>query len=96
MTLKTEDKSFGSPDDAFYLAELWTKKSGEVIGKELGLTPKQIRKKNLLLKVTKELGSKTHLTHSTLQRDIRILREFKKTPLLDMKMKELKHRLKKY
>lgn len=95
MTLKGGDRALGSMDDAFYFAESWFRKGGRVIGKQLGLTPKQIKKKNILLKVTKKLESKAHYTHSPSQRHGRFLKEFQK-PLLDVKMKKLKRILKKY
>lgn len=95
MTLKGGDRALGSMDDAFYLAELVYKKGGQIVGKAIGLTPKQIRKKNLFLKVTKELESKGHYTHSPLQRTTRFMHEFKK-PILDTKLKKLKRILKKY
>jgi len=93
--LKGGDRAYGSLDDTFWVAEQWFKKGGKVIGEGLGMTPKQIRKRNLLLKVTKELESKAHATHSPLSRHIRFMHEFKR-PLLDVKMKKLKRVLKKY
>ena len=95
MTLKGGDRALGSMDDAFYFAEGWFRKGGKIIGKHLGLTPKQIKRKNKLLKTVKELESKAHYTHSPLQRHIRFMHEFQK-PLLDVKMKKLKKVLKRY
>ena len=94
--LKGGDRALGSMDDAFYLAEVWNRKMGQKIGEELGMTPKQIRKRNILLKTVKELESKGHFTHSPLQRTIRMMGEFKKTSPLDMKLSTLKKRLSKY
>lgn len=95
MTLKGGDRALGSMDDAFFVAESYFKAGGKAIGKGLGLTPKQIKKKNKLLKITRKLESKAHYTHSPLQRHLRFMGEFKK-PLLDVKMKKLKRILKKY
>jgi len=96
MVLKGEDKGLGSMDDAFYIAELWNKKLGEAIGKELGMTSKQIKRKNLLLKNLRELESKKHYTHSTIQRNVRFMKELKKKPLIATKVARLKEVLKKY
>lgn len=93
--LKGGDVALGSIDDTFYFAESYFKKGGKVIGKKLGLTPKQIKKKNILLKTVKELASKTHFTHSPSQRHKRYLHEFKK-PLLDVKLKKLRKISKEY
>jgi len=90
------DRALLSMDDAFYFAESWNRKMGRKIGKYLGMTPKQIRKKNLLLKVTKELESKGHFTHSPSQRMGRILAKFKKKSPLDMSKAELKRKLKEF
>ncbi|GAG61790.1 unnamed protein product [marine sediment metagenome] len=94
--LKGGDRALGSMDDAFYFAEGWNRKMGKAIGKSLGLTPKQIKKKNLLLKVTRELESKGHFTHSPSQRMGRILSKFKKKSPLDMSRAELKKKLKEF
>ncbi|MCK5294197.1 MAG: hypothetical protein KAJ49_06050 [Arcobacteraceae bacterium] len=90
------DRALGSMDDAFYFAELWNKKMGQKVGQELGMTPKQIKKHNLLLKVTRELERKGHFTHSPSQRMGRILRKFKKKSPLDMSKAELKRKLKEF
>jgi hypothetical protein len=95
MTLKDGDVKLGSLDDTFYIAEIYLKKGGKAVGKVLGMTPKQIKRRNLLLKNLKELESKFHATHSPLQRHIRFIQEFKR-PLIDVKIKKLKRILKKY
>ena len=95
MTLKGGDRALGSVDDAFYFAELWNRKMGQRVGRELGMTPKQIKKKNLLLKNVRRLASKGHFTHSPSQRHSRFLHEFQR-PLLDVKLKKLRKVSKKY
>lgn len=94
--LKGGDKALGSMDDAFYVAETWNKKMGEKIGRELGMTPKQIKKKNKLLKIVKELASKGHFTHSPAQRYKRYLKEFKGRGILDTKLKKVRKISRKY
>jgi len=86
--LKDDDVAVGGRDDAFYLAESWFKTSGEVVGQRMGLTPKQIKRKNTLLKTVKQLESKYHSTHSPIQRRIRLMRSFKK-PVLDTKLSKI-------
>jgi len=93
--LKGGDRALGSMDDAFYWAESWFRKGGRIIGKQLGMTPKQIKRKNILLKTVKELESKAHFTHSPSQRHGRFLKEFQR-PLLDVKKEKLKRVLKRY
>jgi|LGOV01.1.fsa_nt_gb hypothetical protein len=94
--LKGGDVALGSMDDAFYVAESWNKKMGQRIGKELGMTPKQIKKKNLLLKNVRALASKGHFTHSPTQRHRRYLREFKGRGILDTKLKRIRKISQKY
>jgi len=87
-------RALGSVDDAFYLAEEWFDEGGKVIGKAIGLTKKQIKRKNTLLKNVKQLESKYHFTHSPLQRDIWVLHQFNHQDILDSRMKKLKTVLK--
>jgi len=82
-------KALGSKDDAFWLAEEWLKEGGEVIGKAIGMTHKQIKRKNTLLKTLRVLESKAHATHSPLARDIRFLHSFH-NGAIDLKQKRLK------
>ena len=84
-------KALGSMDDAFWLAEEWLKEGGEEVGKSIGMTHKQIKRKNTLLKTVRELESKAHATHSPLGRDIRFLHHFRRQGVLDTRMKKLKH-----
>lgn len=87
--LSVEDRSLGSRDDAFYISETIFKKEGEVIGKWLGMTPKEIKRKNDLLKTVKELESKAHMTHSTMQRNKRIINSFP-DPYFDTSIAKIK------
>jgi hypothetical protein len=88
-------KAIGSMDDAFWLAEEWMKEGGEAVGKAIGMTHKQIKRKNTLLKNLRVLESKAHATHSPLARDIRFMHEFH-NGILDAKQKKLKAILKRY
>ena len=83
-------KAIGSMDDAFWLAEEWMKEGGEVVGRAVGMTHKQIKRKNTLLKTVRELESKAHATHSPFARDIRYLHYFTNKSILDTKLKRLK------
>jgi len=82
-------KAFGSVDDAFFYAEEWFKKGGRVIGKALKMTPKQIKRKNELLRNVRRLASGGKYTHSAIQRKRRYLKSFQK-PLLEAKIKKLR------
>jgi len=75
----------GDIDDSFYLAEEYLEK----MGKEIDLP----KKKNLLLRTTHELESKSHATHSELQRLRRLMDRFKTKAMLNTKLKNLKKRL---
>jgi len=94
--LKGGDLAYGSMDDVFYVAEDWFKEGGERVGKVLGMTPKQIKRKNLLAKNTGVLASQFNFTHSPLQRTIRKLNEFGGTAYLDVKDRILKKRMSRY
>ena len=89
-------KALGSKDDAFWLAEEWLKEGGEVIGKAIGMTHKQIKRKNTLLKTVRMLESKAHATHSPLARDIRFLHYFNKKDILDTRLNRLKTIVKRF
>jgi len=89
-------KALGSKDDAFWLAEEWLKEGGERIGKAIGLTHKQIKRKNTLLKTVRVLESKAHATHSPLARDIRFLHYFNKKDMLDTRLNRLKTIVKRF
>ena len=82
-------KALGSMDDAFWLAEEWLKEGGEAVGKAIGMTHKQIKRKNTLLKTVRVLESKAHATHSPLARDLRVMHSFHKG-MLDTKLKQLR------
>ncbi len=83
-------------DDAFFLAEDWYKRGGEVLGKMVWhLSKKRADRMNNLLKTTKELESRGHFTHSPLQRDIRTLAKFR-NGMLDTPTQRLKKRLNPY
>jgi hypothetical protein len=89
-------RAVGSMDDAFFIAEDWFKKGGEAVGTGiLGMTKKQADRHNKLLKTVKELESKTHFTHSPLQRDIKTLGKFH-NGMLDAPTQKLKKRLDPY
>jgi len=91
------DTSLGSIDDAFYIAESVFKKEGEIIGKAIGLTPKQIKRKNLLLKNVRGLESKGHFTHSTIQRNQRFLEGFsEEKSILDSPKSKIRKKLKRF
>lgn len=83
-------RALGSKDDAFWVAEEWFKEGGEAIGKAIGMTHKQIKRKNTLLKNLRVLESKAHATHSPLARDIRFLNYFKNRSMLDTKLNRLR------
>jgi len=87
--LKDDDVAVGGRDDAYYLAESWFKNTGQFVGEKIGLTDKQIKRRNTLLKTLKALESKAHATHSPLQRRIRLLKKFNK-PVLDTKVSRIK------
>jgi hypothetical protein len=91
---KMVQRALGSMDDAFWLAEEWMKEGGEAVGKAIGMTHKQIKRKNTLLKTLRVLESKAHATHSPLARDIRFLHHFKKQDVLDTKQQKLRKILK--
>lgn len=78
--------SFGKMDDSFYIAE----EVFEEAGKLVGIKPK----KNIHLRVTKEIERKLHATHSPLQKIIRFREQFKRKSPLDVKISILKKRLK--
>ena len=91
------DTAIGSIDDTFYIAESWFKKGGRVIGKAMGLTPKQIKRRNDLLKNVRELESKGHFTHSTIQRNQRFLQGFTgEKSILDSPKSKIRKKLKRF
>lgn len=93
--LKGGDVTHGSLDDSFYFSELYLKKVGNKLGKNMGMTPKQSKKKNKLLKTLKELATKGHFTHSPTQRDTRFLHSFQE-PILDTKIGKIRKVLKRF
>lgn len=78
-------KGVGSMDDAFFYAEDYLSRAGKLIGLD--------KKKNLLVKTEKELTGKFKQSHSGIQKLRRIMKDFKRKPYLDTKLKLIAKRM---